>query len=132
MAFLLSSLTVSYSQNSTDCPCDSDAVSCYGISVRKKIATKLLEGEQCDTLLSLAEEQLLVKDSMNQVLTQENKNLQSVVLSEQKKTEGYKTEANQWESAYNKQVTTGKIIGWTLGGITFGLGVTVFILLVTQ
>jgi len=41
----------------------SDTVKCYGVKQLQKIATKLVAGQECDTLLKISNEQVINRDS---------------------------------------------------------------------
>ena len=58
MALVLISSIASFSQVS------GDTTRCYGFTILKQIAFKLSEGQQCDTLLSIANSQIANRDSV--------------------------------------------------------------------
>ena len=58
MALVLISWTASFSQVSAD------TTKCYDVTILKKIAFKLTEGQRCDTLLSICDSQIANRDSV--------------------------------------------------------------------
>lgn len=63
---LLLSLTASYAQHGKP---NQDTIKCYGVTELKYIATSLVEGKTCDTLLSIAKLKLQLKDT---IITEKN------------------------------------------------------------
>lgn len=62
----------------------SDTVKCYGVKQLQKIADKLVQGQECDTLLKVADLQLANRDS--------------VIKTKDKDIAGYKAESSLKES----------------------------------
>lgn len=62
----------------------SDTSKCYGVTTLRKIALKLIQGQQCDTLLKISERQIQNRDS--------------VISIKDKEITGYKTESSLKES----------------------------------
>ena len=75
---ILLSWTASFAQSSTD------TTRCYGVTDLRKIALKLTEGQQCDTLLKIADSQLSNRDTSISILN--------------KQITGYKAESSLKES----------------------------------
>ena len=128
LLLLLANLTVSFAQ---------DGKECYTKEELKKIADRIVYAKECDTLLSLRDQQIVEKDSVISALTFTVNTKDSIIkrkdiISNLKETmiSGKNNEISGLRTALNKEKTkkTWLKIGWATTSVVLTGVLTYFIL----
>lgn len=125
-----------YAQTS---PSGQDSSTCFTRKEREEIALQLIEGRECDTLLSVCEVQLFIADTIksnlekkNKNLVKENSNLQEELRLAMITANGYKKDSDHYMSENKKLQRTKNWLTFGLGGVTLALGIGFLIYAVTH